>query len=209
MNRIILLLKPPPLFNIDSESQKDNKELTLLNLNTVDTINIENNRLAVIVGDIRSISNDSICILELNVRKSSHPELLSINKSIVCLIDYKNKIIYDQSDKSIGPYKIRHSDSLFKSNRLKKIESTDTAHSLVYNWNSNFIEVNSADSIPSNVRASFLDINNSFGISTQRTNNQLIELKKFNITSLPTEEKVEEIKSKCLKRKQVKTLLYL
>ena len=83
MNRIILLLKPPPLFNIDSESQKDNKELTLLNLNTVDTINIENNRLAVIVGDIRSISNDSICILELNVRKSSHPELLSINKSIV------------------------------------------------------------------------------------------------------------------------------
>jgi len=80
---------------------------------------------------------------------------------------------------------------------------------LVYNWNSNFIEVNSADSIPSNVRASFLDINNSFGISTLRINNQLIELKKFNITSLPTEEKVEEIKSKCLKRKQVKTLLYL
>ena len=63
MNRIILLLKPPPLFNIDSESKKDNKELTLLNLNTVDTINIENNRLAVIVGDIRSISNYSICIL--------------------------------------------------------------------------------------------------------------------------------------------------
>tara|TARA_R110002072_G_scaffold303056_1_gene492358 strand:+ start:497 stop:1186 length:690 start_codon:yes stop_codon:yes gene_type:complete len=201
------VIKATQFIQTDKIISNDSTNLQLLK--DIDTTQIKNNNQAVLVGTMNAISNDSISILKFKVRKSSVPSYVPIGKTITCLIDYNNNLIYDVSSSSIMPFKTPSPDSMLVKNRINSIEVSDSVHKIEYNWKDNVIEVITEKRIPAQVRGTFLMTSNSYGVSFFRTQNQQIELNSFEITNEDFTNEIESIKSKCKKNGSEKTLIFL
>jgi len=187
---------------------------SLVDFNSIDTVNISNNNssLLVLVGDLEIKSNDSICILKMVVRKSNAPKMIAKGHTMVCLIDYKNKLIYDNSNNSILPYYVPSLKTALKDETYKvvSLHKDDSISDIIYKFDLNYIQIKTKKSIPKNVRATMLDIENSYGISTFRTKNQFIKLQNYSILKEGiSNREIKKIKSRCKKTVEMKKLLYL
>jgi hypothetical protein len=205
-----IIVKTIPLSNLFVFSQKDSDEFKLMDISQVDTINLlNNNALIVIVGTVNIISNDTFSIFDLTIRKSSHPQLLPKGKSIKCLIDHKNNVIYDNAKLEIIPFNVPPVESLILNNKIKKLKVTDTSGIIIFEWNSDLVSISTKKNIPSKIRATILDTQNSMGVFSFKTQSQMMELQNYNLTDKNYEGLINTIKSVCTKKTEIKTLLYL
>lgn len=201
-------VKKIKLFGAGSSEPMD-EERSLLDLSQIDTVDVKNNVEPVIMGSITALSNDTVCILDLVIEKSSHPDFLPVGKSISCVIDYRNKLIYDQSVQSILPYSLASIDSVIKNDDVVKIMASDSMSVLTFFWNDELVEIKTQKDVPPSVRFSILDTSSTRGFSSLHTEYQFVTLDNYEEYSGSLTERINEIMQECEKREPIKTMVFL
>jgi hypothetical protein len=186
-----------------SDSQNQQNEMKL------DTIDISLNNNFILIGDLFVYSNEYSSVLELTVCKTNVPDFIPVGKKIECFIDFQNKIIYDESNKSKFNFLIPNVSSLVNENHLKKIEKSDSIGIMKFSWENDIIEVQTSIKLPPSVKATMLTPSSDWGVTFMKSNNQIVELIEFSPCNYNFNKKLRKVKKICKHKTENQEILHL
>lgn len=175
----------------------------------IDTIDVSNNKLQVVVSNVNVFSNENYAHLTMIIRKTNIEGFIKEGDIAECFVDYQTKTIYDLSSNSYYSFSFPSDEDFSKEDIFQEITFNDSVSSVSFHHDSQLMKIETKKTIPSSIRSVSLMNNNEWGIAKIHTSKKMVELLFYYEKDYDFKKQLKRFQKKCTRETDSKKMVVL